>query len=208
LGRNLANTLLDADWKVTGISRSPNTISHVNYSHHSIDITNQYDVVALVTQLDEIDLLVNNAAIFKMKRFDESSLDDIDNILDTNIKGSMYMTLRCLPLVRPQSKIIFINSVAGTVELENQSIYCASKFALTAFAGVLGKELRERQIKVVSLHPGGINTGLWNDQNPYPCGDVANALNPQDISNLILHILGTNNIEFKNIKLFPDIEWH
>jgi 3-oxoacyl-[acyl-carrier protein] reductase len=106
------------------------------------------------------------------------------------------------------SKIIFINSVAGLGELENQSIYCASKYALTAFAGVLGKELRSRKIKVVSIHPGGINTSLWNESNPYPVGDVENAINSKQISDLILFILSNSNIEFKTVKLFPEVEWH
>ena len=51
------------------------------------------------------------------------------------------------------SKMFFINSVAGLEQLENQSVYCATKHGLTGFAGVLGKELQDKRIKVTSIHP-------------------------------------------------------
>jgi NADP-dependent 3-hydroxy acid dehydrogenase YdfG len=107
------------------------------------------------------------------------------------------------------SRIIFINSVAGLAELENQALYCASKWAITGFAGVLGKELRPRKIKVTSIHPGGINTSLWNEGNPYPVGDVTKALQTSDIVDAINYILSCPDyVEIKTLKLFPDIEWH
>ena len=49
--------------------------------------------------------------------------------------------------------MFFINSVAGLEQLENQSVYCATKHGLTGFAGVLGKELQDKRIKVTSIHP-------------------------------------------------------
>jgi NADP-dependent 3-hydroxy acid dehydrogenase YdfG len=106
------------------------------------------------------------------------------------------------------SRIIFINSVAGLEELENQSIYCASKYGLTAFAGVLGKELRGESIKVTSIHPGGINTPMWDSNKDFHT-DLTKLIDPQQIADMITFICNSQqNIEYKTIKMFPDIEWH
>ena len=109
--------------------------------------------------------------------------------------------------MKEPSRIIFINSVAGLEELENQSIYCASKHGLTGFAGVLSKELQKRKIKVTSIHPGGINTPLWNGSDFHD--DLTKLLDPKEIAKLIAFICDSQqNVEYKTIKMFPDIEWH
>ena len=120
----------------------------------------------------------------------------------------MYVTKASLRSLKQNSKIIFINSVAGLNEFEGQSIYCASKHALTAFSSILSKELKDKKIKTVSIHPGGINTPLWRDTS-YPLGDVKKALNVNDISSLILFILNSPDyIEYKTVTMFPEVESH
>jgi NADP-dependent 3-hydroxy acid dehydrogenase YdfG len=79
---------------------------------------------------------------------------------------------------------------------------------LTAFSSILSKELKEKKIKTVSIHPGGINTPLWKD-TPYPLGDVEKALNVEDISKMILFILNSSSyIDYKTITIFPEVESH
>ena len=72
---------------------------------------------------------------------------ELESLIKTNVLGSMYVTKAALPFLRENSKIIFINSVAGLYEFEGQSVYCASKHALTAFSSILSKELKEKKIK-------------------------------------------------------------
>lgn len=209
LGYDIANALLNAGWKVIGVSRTTPAIGHSQYFHWHVDISNKSELLNMFHTLNDvdIDLLINNAAVFTMEPFHINDFSDIDRLIDTNVKGTMYITKLVIPLMAVNSRIIFINSVAGLVELENQSIYCASKYALTAFAGVLGRELRDDRIKVTSIHPGGINTTLWNDACPYPVGDVTQALSTLEITNLIFLILNSE-AEYKTVKLFPSIEWH
>jgi NAD(P)-dependent dehydrogenase (short-subunit alcohol dehydrogenase family) len=160
-------------------------------------------------QIDNIDVLINNAAVFKMKAFSNTTLDEIDDMIDINLKGAMYITKFALQKMEKGGRIFFINSVAGLEELENQSAYCASKHGLTGFAGVLGEELRPRGIKVTSIHPGGIDTPLWSRDIPYPCGDVSKAISPIELAKVIDFVCESKfNIEYKTIKMFPDTEWH
>jgi NADP-dependent 3-hydroxy acid dehydrogenase YdfG len=84
----------------------------------------------------------------------------------------------------------------------------ASKYGLTAFAGVLGKELRGESIKVTSIHPGGINTPMWDSNKDFHT-DLTKLIDPQQIADMITFICNSQqNIEYKTIKMFPDIEWH
>lgn len=209
LGLDTSKYFLSKGWQVTGISRTQ-TLTHENYKHLFADISDKNELYNAVSKIQSnIDLLINNAAIFSMQPFSNESTENIEQILDINLKGSIYTTKFCLKYLKKGSKIIFINSVAGLSEIENQSIYCAAKHGLTAFAGVIGKELKAQDIKVASIHPGGINTTLWNADNPYPCGKIDLAMPTQAVIDIIYLIASSQyNIDYKTIKLFPSVEWH
>ena len=88
-------------------------------------------------------------------------------------------------------------------------MYCASKHGLTSFAKIIGQELKLKKIKVSSIHPGGMNTSLWNESNPYPLGDSTQALNPVDVVTAVDYIINSSpNMEISTIELFPTVEWH
>jgi len=211
LGATIAYDYIEKGWNVIGFSRSESLFNYPNYKHYQVDISNLNMVYKAFEQIADtkIDILVNNAATFTMKSFSRTSLDEIDTIIDINLKGAMYVTKFALKNMEKGSRIFFINSVAGLEELENQSVYCASKHGLTGFAGVLGQELRPRGIKVTSIHPGGIDTPLWSRDVPYPCGDVSKAISPIELVKVIDFVYNSKfNIEYKTIKMFPDTEWH
>jgi 3-oxoacyl-[acyl-carrier protein] reductase len=211
VGATIAYDYIEKGWNVIGLSRSESLFNYPNYKHYQVDISNLDMVYKAFEQINDtkIDILVNNAATFTMKSFSQTSFDEIGDMVDINLKGAMYVTKFALKNMEQGSRIFFINSVAGLEELENQSVYCASKHGLTGFAGVLGQELRQRGIKVTSIHPGGIDTPLWNEEIPYPCGDVSKAISPIELVKVIDFVYNSKfNIEYKTIKMFPDTEWH
>jgi len=209
VGAAIAHDYIEKGWNVIGFARGESIFQFKNYKHFEVDIANPYLLSVVFEQIGNIDILVNNAAVFKMKPFSQTSIDEIDDMIDINLKGAMYVTKFALQKMEKGSRIFFINSVAGLEELENQSAYCSSKHGLTGFAGVLGQELRPRGIKVTSIHPGGIDTPLWNRDIPYPCGDVSKAISPIELVKLIDFVYNSKfNIEYKTIKMFPDTEWH
>jgi NAD(P)-dependent dehydrogenase (short-subunit alcohol dehydrogenase family) len=209
VGATLTHFYLEKGWNVVGLARGNSLFEFENYTHFKVDITNANLLSDVFERIGNINILVNNAAVFTMKPFSQTSISEIDDIVDINLKGAMYVTKFALQKMEKSSRIFFINSVAGLEELENQPVYCSSKHGLTGFAGVLGEELRGTGIKVTSIHPGGIDTPLWSKDNPYPCGDVSKAIPPIEIAKLIDFIYNSKtNIEYKTIKLFPDTEWH
>jgi len=211
VGAKIAYDYIEKGWNVIGLARGKSLFNYPNYKHYQVDISNLDMVYKAFEQINDtkIDILVNNAATFTMKSFSQTSFDEIGDMVDINLKGAMYVTKFALKNMEQGSRIFFINSVAGLEELENQSVYCASKHGLTGFAGVLGQELRQRGIKVTSIHPGGIDTPLWNEEIPYPCGDVSKAISPIELVKVIDFVYNSKfNIEYKTIKMFPDTEWH
>jgi len=209
VGATIAYHYIEKGWNVIGFARGESIFQFPNYKHFQVDVTSCYEMYDIFEQIDNIDVLINNAAVFKMKAFSNTTLDEIDDMIDINLKGAMYITKFALQKMEKGGRIFFINSVAGLEELENQSAYCASKHGLTGFAGVLGEELRSRGIKVTSIHPGGIDTPLWSRDIPYPCGDVSKAISPIELVKVIDFVYNSQfNIEYKTIKMFPDTEWH
>lgn len=212
LGLLLAHSLLDAGWTVYGLARSERSpiLSSDKYNHVCLDISNKDAVQQFFATLPtNIDLLINNAAVFKLASLLNTEANDIDLIINTNVKGAMYCTKFSQYRMNRGGRIIFINSVAGLAEQENQAVYCASKYALTAFAGVIAKEFRDNEVSVTSIHPGGIKTPLWNETNPYPPGDVNRALDTREIARAVHFIIDAPiGVEYKTIKLFPSIENH
>ncbi|MEI7502226.1 MAG: SDR family NAD(P)-dependent oxidoreductase [Paludibacter sp.] len=108
-----------------------------------------------------IDLLVNNAGLAAgALPFDESDLADYDQMIDTNVKGLLYMTKLIVPGMIEQKKghIINISSIAGIEVYPNGSVYCASKHAVNAITKGLRIDLVKHGIKVSSVSPGMAET--------------------------------------------------
>lgn len=207
LGYEIADKLISEDYFVYGLSRSQPPMDLYSYPDTfewiECDITDAEEVKIAFKHIGSyIDVLVNNAGVFEYGEFGKFTSKKIDRIIDTNVKGTMYVTNEALDFMNDESNIIFINSVAGLYEIENEAVYAASKHALTAFAGIIGKELRSRKIKVTSIHPGGMETPM-QDTNP----NKQKLMSVNEIRNLIELIIKSKAI-YKTVKVFPESEWH
>jgi 3-hydroxy acid dehydrogenase/malonic semialdehyde reductase len=107
------------------------------------------------------DVLVNNAGLaLGLGPIDEGDTDDWDTMIDTNIKGLLYLTRALSPLMRSHKKghIINIGSTAGKVVYQNGNVYCATKFAVDALTQAMRIELLPHHIKVTAINPGMAET--------------------------------------------------
>lgn len=219
--KRFANTL---DWQVIGLARNVKKLEMLheecgeNFLGFKCDLTDYKNVVSVFKMISKrvnrLDICVNNAATFKSKRFVDCKIQDIDNIIDTNLKGMMYVTHETLKFImglkqKAGSRIINIGSVASLNGIAYQSIYCASKYGMNGFAEALNQEIIENNISISTIFPGGINTPLWNHKNPYPGEEIDKALDPSDIVDLIMYISELKSkVILKNMTLFPSNEWH
>lgn len=129
------------------------------------DVQNRTDVMeqleALPEEWQQIDVLVNNAGLaLGRDTFDAASLDDWDTMIDTNVKGLLYVSKAIVPYMieRKTGHIINIGSIAGKEVYPNGNVYCASKHAVDAISKAQRIDLLPHRIKVTAIHPGAAET--------------------------------------------------
>jgi short-subunit dehydrogenase len=112
----------------------------------------------------KIDCLINNAGITSFKLAEEDSIKDIDDIINTNLFGSIYTIKAVLPKMIEQGggTIINILSIVTKKVFTNSSAYAASKNGLMAYTNVLREEVRKYKIKVINIIPGATVTPMWS----------------------------------------------
>ena len=113
---------------------------------------------------DNISILINNAGCGFFGSIESLSLKQWDQQFNVNIKAPFLISQMVIPKMKKKKKgnIVFMNSVAGKQNFIYATGYVSSKFALRGFAGSLREELREFDIKVMSVFPGAINTPFWD----------------------------------------------
>ena len=115
----------------------------------------------LKTQVSHIDILVNNAGLASgLATIDEGNIDDWETMIDTNVKGLLYVTRQIAPMMRERAKghIINIGSTAGKQVYKNGNVYCATKFAVEALNQAMRIDLLPYGIKVTAINPGMAET--------------------------------------------------
>ena len=131
----------------------------------NFDVRKRYEVEDIINSMPEewknIDILVNNAGLaVGMDHIDEGNADDWERMIDTNIKGLLYVTRAVAPLMvaRNGGYIFNISSVAGKEVYEYGNVYCASKHAVDSLSQGMRIDLLKHNIKVTNIAPGMADT--------------------------------------------------
>ncbi len=134
-----------------------------------LDVQNKEAVFSAIEKLPEewknIDVLINNAGLaLGREPFDEASLDDWETMIDTNVKGLLYVSKAIIPLFINNKKghIINIGSTAAKEVYQNGNIYCATKAAADAISKAQRIDLLPHKIKVTAVQPGAAETEFSN----------------------------------------------
>ena len=160
---------------------SADLVSKHNAAVHTLcfDIQNKEAVFAAVNSLPEaftsIDVLINNAGLaLGRDSFQDANLEDWETMIDTNVKGLLYISKAVLPLLINNKKghIINIGSTAGVEVYKDGNVYCASKHAVAAISKSMRIDLLPHHIKVTAIHPGAAETNFSSIRFK---GDVAKA---------------------------------
>ncbi|HVE59792.1 MAG TPA: SDR family NAD(P)-dependent oxidoreductase [Pyrinomonadaceae bacterium] len=135
-------------------------------SKHLVDTSKLEQIERLKTEVLEkhgkATHLINNAGVGLMGTFEQISLEDFEWLMSINFWGVVYGCKVFLPVLRQQeaAHIVNISSVFGLVAPPEQTAYCASKFAVRGFTESLRHELEETNVRVSTVHPGGIKTNI------------------------------------------------
>jgi NADP-dependent 3-hydroxy acid dehydrogenase YdfG len=136
-----------------------------------------------------LDILINNAGVGNYKHLVDTSADEYDELMDTNVRSSFLFSRHAVPVMLRQGEgtILMISSMAGVYGFSNQAVYCASKFAQVGFSQALDRELRPHGIKVGVICPGGVKTEFALERGRSVEGVAASEmLEPEDVASSVL----------------------
>jgi NADP-dependent 3-hydroxy acid dehydrogenase YdfG len=116
-------------------------------------------VAATVEEFGRLDIVVANAGVGAYGPFLESDPNDVEAMIDINLKGTIYTARFTLPhLIESKGDFVSLASVAGLRAFPGEAVYNASKFGMLGFTRALDHELRELGVRVTNIAPGGIAT--------------------------------------------------
>ncbi|WP_026769264.1 SDR family NAD(P)-dependent oxidoreductase [Asinibacterium sp. OR53] len=174
-GKAIAETFAAAKWNciITGRRKDRlEALADTLRIHHGIevlplafDVQNRQEVFDALSNLPDawqsVDVLVNNAGLaLGRDSFENADLNDWETMIDTNVKGLLYVTKAMLPYMTDRKKghIINLGSTAAKEVYKEGNAYCASKHAVDAISRAMRVDLLPHKIKVTAIHPGAAET--------------------------------------------------
>lgn len=186
----------------------------INIQVFQLNVQDKNSVESLMSSIlkdNIIDILINNAGLaLGMQPIDEGITDDWDTMIDTNIKGLLYVSKAIISQMKSlkTGHIINMGSVAGKTAYPNGNVYCATKSAVHSISEAMNSDLCGTNIKVTAIAPGAVETNFSNirfkgDENK--SNSVYSGYTPLtacDISSAIINVLNTPkhvNIQYMDI---------
>jgi NADP-dependent 3-hydroxy acid dehydrogenase YdfG len=151
--------------------------------------TARQSCAAAKDRFGRLDILINNTGVGNYKNLVDTSAEEYDEMMDTNVRSTFLFTRHAVPLMVSQGSgiILMISSMAGIYGFGGEAVYCMTKFAQVGFAQALDKELRSSGIKVGAICPGGVKTefalGKGRTEESVAQSDM---LDPEDVASAVL----------------------
>ena len=165
-----------------------------------LDVRDKDAVKSMVSSLPgewkKIDILINNAGLARgLTDIDEGSYDDWDEMIDTNIKGLLYVSREIIPLMvkRKKGHVINIGSIAGHQVYPKGNVYNATKFAVNALSKTMRLDLYQKDVRVSTVDPGMVKTEFslvrfrGDNERAKKVYEGLSPLNPEDISDAVIY---------------------
>jgi 3-oxoacyl-[acyl-carrier protein] reductase len=177
--------LADASRELGAAARGGSVIAQL------ADVRKYGDVEAMLksaaSRFGGIDVLVNNAGVGVFTRVSEMSVEQWNDVIETNLTGIFYCCHAALPHLRTRGGgwIINVSSLAGTNPFPEGAAYCASKAGLNAFSESLMQEVRHDGIRVAYVMPGSVNTAFSDQQLSGQDWKLA----PEDVAEVVTDLL-------------------
>jgi short-subunit dehydrogenase len=152
----------------------------------------------IIAKYGAIDVLINNAGVGYFDNLESLEEKWIHEMIDINLKGTIFFTQAVLPYMRERNtgKIINIISLSGKRGLPDETVYSASKFGVKGFAESLKQELKGTDIRIFNAYMGNMQSGLWDQQI-----NQDTFIDPADVAEIIFSL----NEEKRNMNV-PEVD--
>jgi 3-oxoacyl-[acyl-carrier protein] reductase len=196
IGAAVARALADAGVRLGLGSRSGADLGLDDAISQSCDVRDPAQVDALVASTVErfgrLDILVANAGVGAYGPFLELPPEQIEEMIDVNVKGTLYAVRAALPhlLESGEGDIVTLASEAGRRGFPHETVYCASKFAQVGFTRALEHELREQGVRCSNVCPGGVATDFAMGRGRTPeMPELRGMMSAEDVAEVVLFVL-------------------
>lgn len=166
-----------------------------------------------ISTLPKLDALVNNAGLALGKSpFQDADLGHWETMIDTNIKGLLYVTKLCFPLLQKSESAHVVNicSIAGKETYPNGNVYCATKHAVDSLSKAMRQDFLKDKIKVTNVCPGAVDTEfsiVRHEGNSEMANATYNGFTPlyaNDIADAVMYCLNTpKSVNINDIVITP-----
>ena len=190
VGKSLAIQLSDAGYRVVLAARSEDKLNAIAEEIRSkggdslvvsTDVSRPEQINNLkdrALEYGDVSVVINNAGLGKFSKVEDVAIEDWDRQLDVNLRASFLVSQAFIPGMKQRlnGTLAFMNSVAGKKGYPYSAAYVASKYGMRGLADSLREELREDNIKVISIHPGAVDTPFWDGTGVnFPREEMLNA---------------------------------
>ncbi len=174
----------------------------------STDVTSENSVQNLIMETEKrfgtIDILINNAGVGIFSNVVDLKLQEYEAMMDVNLKGVFLCSRAVLPAMMKQQKgeIINIASLAGKNSFAGGAVYSATKWGLIGFSRSLMLEVREHNIRVVTISPGSVNTHFADKEK-----NESQIIQPEDVAETVIFALTMpNRVNVSEIDIRPTLK--
>ncbi len=214
IGLATSHLLLTNGYRVTGLSRRVNIpdLDDANFTALSLDLTDNREIERQIKQLSRtqsFDGLVHAAGYGKFGSIEQFSIKQIETAIQVNLTSALILCRALVPLFRRQASghLIFIGSESAHAAGRKGTLYSAAKFGLRGFCQALRDDCASDGIQVSLINPGMVRGPFFDDLDFSPGDLPANAIEPEQIADLILFMLDSNdNIVFDDLQLSPRLK--
>jgi len=182
-----------------------------------LDVQNKNDVFNVLENLpkefEKVDILVNNAGLARgFESFEDNLISDWDEMIDTNIKGLLYVTKALIPkmLERNRGDIINIGSIAGVASYPKGAVYCASKSATKFISDGIRQDVVGSALRVCNIQPGLVETNFsrvrfhGNNQKADAVYNGLEALSAKDVADIVVYTaMAPSHVQICEVTVTP-----
>ena len=215
IGKAITEKFVGSGYYVIATSRNQQLLQQLaeslknsNLIHtYKLDIKNPDEIKKFYENLDadiKVECLINNAGITSFKNAIDDSIPEIEDIINTNLMGSIYSIKQVLPDMIKQNRGTILNvlSVVTKKVFVSSSAYSASKAGLLAYTNVLREEVRGKNIRVINISPGATNTNIWPEKTRNKFSE--RMMDIDSVAEFVLHLYKEkSNLVAEDIVLRP-----
>jgi len=166
IGKSISKYYLSQGCLVFGCSRKDSDIDDKNYTHYTLDVSDEQSVIEMVNDVykrtSRIDVLINNAGTASMNHFLLTPMETVTKLFNTNYVGTFLFCREVSKkmLAHKYGRIVNFSTVATKINLEGELVYASSKYAVEGLTNILSKELGSNGITVNTVAPSIMETNL------------------------------------------------